>query len=110
MDCAGLPFTRQVSHSFGSESSQVPFYVFFAFFAVKSTAEFRMMGIPPVQRSDDQPGISDLFHLERAERREPGHSSCRANGIVPANADWQTVASTCAQAAPDPDPPGAANT
>ncbi len=34
MDCAGLPFTRQVSHSFGSESSQVPFYVLFAFFAV----------------------------------------------------------------------------
>jgi hypothetical protein len=34
MDCISLPFTRQVNQSFGSEPSQVPFYAFFAFFAV----------------------------------------------------------------------------
>jgi hypothetical protein len=40
MDCAGFPFTRQVSHSPGSESSQVLFYVLFEFFAVDRKCRF----------------------------------------------------------------------
>ena len=47
MDCIGLPFTRQENQSFGSQPavkirvirlSQVPFYAFFAFFAVNLTS------------------------------------------------------------------------
>ena len=40
MDCLSLPFTRQVNQAFGSESSQVPFYVLSAFFAVDRKCRF----------------------------------------------------------------------
>ena len=42
MDGIRLPFTRRVNQFFGSDSSQAPFFVLFAFFAVNSTAQFRL--------------------------------------------------------------------
>jgi len=41
MDCLSLPFTRQVSQTFGSEPAQVPFYALFAFFAVDRKCRFK---------------------------------------------------------------------
>jgi len=40
MDCTSLPFTRRVNRIFGSESTQVPFFEFFAFFAVDPKCRF----------------------------------------------------------------------
>ena len=40
MDGINLPFTRQGNQFFGSESSQVPFFEFFAFFAVDRKCRF----------------------------------------------------------------------
>jgi hypothetical protein len=40
MDCTSLPFTRQVNRSFGSESSQVPFYALFVLFVVDCKCRF----------------------------------------------------------------------
>jgi len=40
MDCLSLPFTRQVNQFFSSESSQVPFFAIFVFFAVNPKGRF----------------------------------------------------------------------
>jgi hypothetical protein len=40
MDCTSIPFTRQVNRSFGSESSQVPFYEIFVFSVANCKCRF----------------------------------------------------------------------
>ena len=45
MGCISLPFTRRVNQFFGSESSQVPFFAVFGFFAVNPKCRFWVQGL-----------------------------------------------------------------
>jgi hypothetical protein len=76
MGCISFPFTRQVNQTFGSESSQVPFYTVYAFFAVDRKCRFS------VHRSEPrQVGTSSTASRSRYEREKNYEAVARRTNL-----------------------------